>query len=74
MMASSKAKVGVSGDSSIVKDNKSSSPAGEASPHNRMYCLDDLETVATVGESLKHVPEMNGQRRPGVSGGPGAEP
>ncbi|XP_004564174.1 cAMP-dependent protein kinase catalytic subunit PRKX [Maylandia zebra] len=50
-MASSKAKVGVNSETNALKDSKSnaSSSAEDASPHNRTYCLDDLETVATVG-------------------------
>lgn len=51
-MASSKAKVGVNSETSSLKESKSnaSSSAEDASPNNRIYCLDDLETVATVGE------------------------
>lgn len=51
-MASSKAKVGVNSETNALKDSKSnaSSSAEDASPNNRTYCLDDLETVATVGE------------------------
>lgn len=51
-MASSKAKVGVNGGSNSAKETKGipSSPAGEASPNIRIYSLDDLETIATVGE------------------------
>lgn len=55
-MASSKAKVGVSSETNSLKDNKSnaSSSAAEASPNIRIYCLDDLETIATVGELQEH--------------------
>lgn len=51
-MASSKAKVGVTSETNSLKESKSnaSSSAEDASPNNRTYCLDDLETVATVGE------------------------
>lgn len=52
-MASSKAKVGVNSESNSLKESKSnagSSSAGEASPNSRVYCLEDLETIATVGE------------------------
>ncbi|KAK1876422.1 cAMP-dependent protein kinase catalytic subunit PRKX [Dissostichus eleginoides] len=48
-MASSKAKVGVNSETNLLKESKSSSSAGEASPNNRTYSLDDLETLATVG-------------------------
>ncbi|XP_035768814.1 cAMP-dependent protein kinase catalytic subunit PRKX [Neolamprologus brichardi] len=50
-MASSKAKVGVTSETNSLKESKSnaSSSAEDASPNNRTYCLDDLETVATVG-------------------------
>ncbi|KAJ3584365.1 hypothetical protein NHX12_014860 [Muraenolepis orangiensis] len=53
-MASPKAKVGVlTTDSNTLKDSKSSngvsSAAAEAPLNNRVYCLDDLETIATVG-------------------------
>lgn len=50
-MASSKAKVGV-GETNSAKESKSngSGPSGEAAPNHRMYSLDELETVATVGE------------------------
>ncbi|XP_029302986.1 putative serine/threonine-protein kinase PRKY isoform X2 [Cottoperca gobio] len=50
-MASSKAKVGVNSETNSQKESKSngSSSTGEASPNNRTYCLDDLETIATVG-------------------------
>uniref|UniRef100_A0A667XQZ0 Protein kinase cAMP-dependent X-linked catalytic subunit n=1 Tax=Myripristis murdjan TaxID=586833 RepID=A0A667XQZ0_9TELE len=53
-MASSKAKVGVTLENNSIKESKSNAsnsvmPAGEASPNNRIYCLDDLETIATVG-------------------------
>lgn len=56
-MASSKAKVGVNSEPSSQKENKGNgtSSAGEAAPNNRMYCLDELETVATVGE-LQELP------------------
>lgn len=51
-MASSRAKVGVNCEPNSLKESKSngSSQAGEAAPNKRIYCLDDLETVATVGE------------------------
>lgn len=51
-MASSKAKLGVNSETNSLKESNSSGggPAGEASPNHRIYCLDDLETVATVGE------------------------
>lgn len=51
-MASSKAKVGVNSEPNSLKESKSNgtSSAGEATPNNRMYCLDELEMVATVGE------------------------
>lgn len=56
MMASSKAKVGVNMETNAVKENKSNagSSAGEASPspNVRIYSLDDLDTIATVGEPL----------------------
>lgn len=55
-MASSKTKVGFNMETNPVKENKSSagSSAGESSPlpNVRIYCLDDLDTIATVGESL----------------------
>lgn len=55
-MASSKTKVGFNMETNTVKENKSSagSSAGETSPapNVRVYCLDDLDTIATVGESL----------------------
>lgn len=56
-MASSKAKVAVNSETNSLKESKSnaSSSAGEASPNNRIYCLDDLETMATVGELLKEM-------------------
>lgn len=56
MMASSKAKVGVNSETSSLKEMKcnASGSTGEASPSIRMYCLDDLETIATVGELQKH--------------------
>lgn len=47
-MASSKAKVGVNSETKESKSNGSNS-VGEASPSQRIYCLDDLETIATVG-------------------------
>ncbi|KAG7236066.1 hypothetical protein INR49_001345 [Caranx melampygus] len=49
-MASSKAKVGVS-ETNSLKESKSSGSgsSGEAAPNHRIYSLDDLETVATVG-------------------------
>lgn len=54
-MASSKAKVGVNMETNVVKENKSSagSSAGETSPsaNLRMYSLDELDTIATVGEA-----------------------
>lgn len=54
-MASSKAKVGVNMETN-AKENKSSagSSAGETSPspNVRIYSLDDLDTIATVGEAL----------------------
>lgn len=51
-MASSKAKAGVNIESNSLKETKSnaSGSAGEASSNIRIYCLDDLETIATVGE------------------------
>lgn len=51
-MASSKAKAGVNSEANSLKESKSNgtSSAGEAAPNKRMYCLDELETVATVGE------------------------
>ncbi|XP_071403289.1 cAMP-dependent protein kinase catalytic subunit PRKX [Centroberyx affinis] len=53
-MASSKAKVGVNNETNSLKESKSNASnsvmsAGEASPNNRIYSLDDLETIATVG-------------------------
>ena len=50
-MASPKAKAVLNNEAGSLKDGKSSgsSPAGEAS-NNRIYCLDDLDTIATVGE------------------------
>uniref|UniRef100_A0A8C2XQI1 Protein kinase cAMP-dependent X-linked catalytic subunit n=1 Tax=Cyclopterus lumpus TaxID=8103 RepID=A0A8C2XQI1_CYCLU len=50
-MASSKAKVGVLSEPNSLKEIKStaSCSAGEAAANNRIYCLDDLETMATVG-------------------------
>lgn len=55
-MASSKAKVGVNMETNVAKENKSSagSSAGETSPspNIRIYSLDDLDTIATVGEAL----------------------
>lgn len=55
-MASSKAKVGVNMETNAVKENKSSagSSAEETSPspNVRIYSLDDLDTIATVGEAL----------------------
>lgn len=59
-MASSKTKVGVNMETNTVKENKSSagssagetSPSPSPSPNVRIYCLDDLDTIATVGESI----------------------
>lgn len=55
-MASSKAKVEVNMETNAVKENKSSagSSTGETStsPNVRIYSLDDLDTIATVGEAL----------------------
>lgn len=52
-MASSKAKVGVHMETNAAKENKSSgnSSAGETSLTVRMYSLDELDTIATVGEA-----------------------
>ncbi|KAI3365835.1 hypothetical protein L3Q82_000718 [Scortum barcoo] len=49
-MASSKAKVGVNSETNSLKESKSNATgsAGEASPNNRIYSLDELETIATV--------------------------
>ena len=60
-MASSKVKSGVNSETNSLKESQSSasSLAGEAAPNNRIYCLDDLETMATVGELQKHVTLMN---------------
>lgn len=54
-MASSKAKAGVNIESNSLKETKSnaSGSAGEASSNMRIYSLDDLETIATVGELLE---------------------
>lgn len=52
-MASPKAKVvSVNSETNSLKDCKSngSGPGGETAQNHRMYSLDDLETVATVGE------------------------
>lgn len=56
-MASSKAKVVVNGESNPLKDTKSNagSSAGEASQNIRIYSLDDLESIATVGESTERL-------------------
>lgn len=60
-MASSKAKVGVNSETNSMSENKSnaSSSAGETSANNWIYCLDDLETIATVGEFQLHIPHMS---------------
>lgn len=51
IMASSKAKAVVNGETNPLKDTKSNagSSAGEASQNIRIYSLDDLESIATVG-------------------------
>lgn len=58
-MASSKAKVGANSETNSLKESKSnaSSSAGEASAHNRIYSLEELDTIATVGELQQHVTE-----------------
>ncbi|KAF0045679.1 hypothetical protein F2P81_002208 [Scophthalmus maximus] len=60
-MASSKAKVGLNNDTIPAKESKSGGgggPAGDAAPNHRMYCLDDLETVATVAPMKKGLAEV----------------
>lgn len=61
-MASSKAKVGVNMETNAVKESKSS-PGGSAgetspspSPSERVRSLDDLDTIATVGEAPAGAP------------------
>lgn len=52
-MASSKAKAGVLGESGPLKEAKGAGgapPAGEAAANSRSYSLEELDTVATVGE------------------------
>lgn len=62
-MASSKTKLGVNMETNTVRENKSiaGSSAGETSPspNVRIYCLDDLDTIATVGESLPGDPQSS---------------
>lgn len=69
-MASSKAKSGLQNEA--LKEGKGcpSSVGGEAAQSNRMYSLDELDTMATVGESLpktdRHWTKVTLQKRVSV--------
>lgn len=78
-MASSKAKAGVLGESGPLKEAKGAGgapPAGEAAANSRSYSLEELDTVATVGEYRAGLrgpsgPDPHTERERGAGGSTG---